>query len=98
MRASEPQTHLDGIIRRLSTTQEAELQRLVYQRQLSDGVPGTLTSALTTPSFLDRISLMTLYFPDEIDEHATFVEIRDIVDEVMPRDEYVDKMLTMIMS
>ena len=40
---------------------------------------------------------MTLYFPDEIDEHGTFAEIRDIVDEGMPRDEYVNKMLAMSM-
>ena len=44
------------------------------------------------------MSLMTLYFPDEINEHGTFTEIEDIVDRSMPRDEYVDKMLVMSMS
>ena len=43
------------------------------------------------------MSLMTLYFPYEIDEHETFVEIGDIVDGVVPRDEYVDEMLAMSM-
>ena len=64
---------------------------------MSDGAPGTSTFALAAPSSLDRVSLMTLYFPDEIDEHGTFAEIRDIVDEAMPRDEYVNEMLAMSM-
>ena len=41
---------------------------------------------------------MTLYFPDEINEHETFFEIRDIVDGAVPYDEYVDEMLAMSMS
>ena len=41
---------------------------------------------------------MTLCFPDEIDDHETFVEINDIVNGVVPCDEYVDDMLAMSMS
>ncbi|RVW63936.1 Transposon Ty3-I Gag-Pol polyprotein [Vitis vinifera] len=52
VRASESHALSDGIIGGLNTTQEAELQHLVY--------------------------LMTLCFPDEIDDHGTFVEISDI--------------------
>ena len=52
-----------------------------------------MASALAAPSFLDCMSLMTLYFPDEIDEHGTFSEIGDIVDGAVPHDEYVDEML-----
>ncbi|WKA03160.1 hypothetical protein VitviT2T_021286 [Vitis vinifera] len=44
------------------------------------------------------MSLMTLYFLDEINEHGTFSEIGDIMDGVVPRDEYVDEMLAMSMS
>ena len=44
------------------------------------------------------MSLMTLYFPNEVNEHGTFSEIGDIVDRVVPCDEYVDKMLAMSMS
>ena len=68
MRASEPQAPLDGIIGGLSTTQEVELQRLVQQLRLSDGAPGTSTSTLIVPPSPDRLSLMTLCFPDEINE------------------------------
>ena len=41
---------------------------------------------------------MTLCFPDEIDDHGTFVEISDIVDRVAPHDEYIDEMLTLSLS
>ncbi|RVW29022.1 Ribonuclease HI [Vitis vinifera] len=78
MRASEPLTHSDMIIGGLGTTQEAELQRLVQQLQLRDGAPGPSTSVLIAPSSPDRTSLMTLCFPDEIDDHGTFVEISDM--------------------
>ena len=44
------------------------------------------------------MSLMTLYFPDEVDEHGTFSEIGDIVDGAVPHDEYIDEMLAMSMS
>ena len=65
---------------------------------MSDGASGTSTSALATPSSPDRMSLMTLYFLDEIDEHRIFVEIKDIMDGVVPHDEYIDEMLAMSMS
>ena len=39
-----------------------------------------------------------LYFPNEIDEQGTFTEIRDLVDGVVPHDEYVDEMLAMSIS
>ena len=42
--------------------------------------------------------LMTLYFSDEVNERGTFVEIRDIVDGVVPHDDYIDEMLAMSMS
>ncbi|KAL6324861.1 hypothetical protein AAG906_018388 [Vitis piasezkii] len=41
---------------------------------------------------------MTLYLPDEIDEHGTFVEIGDIVDGVVPHDEFIDEMLVISLS
>ena len=44
------------------------------------------------------MSLMTLYFPYEVNEHGTFAEIGDKVDEVVPYDRYIDEMLAMNMS
>ncbi|WKA05482.1 hypothetical protein VitviT2T_023446 [Vitis vinifera] len=80
VRASEPHAPSDGIVGGLSTTQEAELQCLVQQLRLRDGAPGPSTSVLIAPSSPDRTSLMTLCFPDEIDEHGTLAEVGDVVD------------------
>ncbi|RVW77925.1 Retrovirus-related Pol polyprotein from transposon 17.6 [Vitis vinifera] len=69
----------------------------------SDGIIGGL-STTRRPSFsassssYNRTSLMTLCFPDEIDDHGTFAEIGDVVDGAVPRDEYVDEMLAMSLS
>ena len=98
VRALEPHAPSDGIVGGLNTTQEAELQRLVQQLRLSDGAPGPSTSMLITSSSPDRLSLMTLCFPDEANEYKTFAEVGDIVDGAMPRDEYVDEMLVMSLS
>ena len=49
VRASEPHAPSDGIIGGLSATQEAELQRLVQQLQLSNGALGPSTSVLIAP-------------------------------------------------
>ena len=65
---------------------------------MNDGAPRTSTFALIAPLSPDRLSLITLCFPDEIDKHETFAEIGDIMDGVVPRDEYVDEMLTMSLS
>ncbi|RVW31200.1 hypothetical protein CK203_082905 [Vitis vinifera] len=83
---------------RLCKERKVELQQLIHQLQLSDGASGTSASALATPSSLDRMSLKTLYFPYEIDEHKTFSEVGDIVDGVVPHDQYIDEMLVMSMS
>ncbi|RVW64709.1 hypothetical protein CK203_058021 [Vitis vinifera] len=80
VRASEPHAPSDGIVGGLSTTQEAELQRLVQQLRLRDGAPGPSTSVLIAPSSPDRTSLMTLCFPDEIDEHGTLLSHVGIVE------------------
>ena len=98
VRASEPQTPSDGIIGELNAIQEAELQRLIHQLQLSDEALGILTSTLAVSSSPDCMSLMTLYFLDEIDEHRIFFEIRDIIDGFVPHDEYINEMLAISIS
>ena len=98
VRAPELQTHSGGIIDGFNSVQKTELECLVHQLRLSDGAPGTSAFALAAPSSLDRMSLMKLYFPNEVDEHETFAEIGDMVDEVVPHDGYIDEMLVMSMS
>ena len=41
---------------------------------------------------------MTLCFPDETNEHETFVEVGGIVDGATPHDEYIDEMLALSLS
>ena len=65
---------------------------------MSDGPLGTSTFALTASPSSDRLSLMTLCFLDEIDEHEIFAEIGDIVDGAVPHDEYVNEMLAMSLN
>ena len=98
VRASELQTYSDEIIGGLNTVKETELQHLVHQLQFCDGAPGTSVFALVAPSSPDRMNLMKLYFPDEIDEHGTFAEIGDKVDGIVPHDEYIDEMLALSIS
>ena len=98
VRASKPLTRSNMIIGGLSITQEADLQRLIRQLRLSDGALGTPIATLTAPASPDRMSLMTLYFPDKIDEYGTFAEVGDIVDGAAPHDEYIDEMLALSSS
>ncbi|RVW68307.1 Retrovirus-related Pol polyprotein from transposon 17.6 [Vitis vinifera] len=63
-----------------------------------DSAPPRKPSFSASSSSYNRTSLMTLCFPDEIDDHGTFAEIGDVVDGVVPRDEYVDEMLAMSLS
>ena len=54
---------------------ETELQHLFHQLQLSDGAPGTSVS-MSTPMSPDRASMLSLCFPEEIND-----------DGVVPHDE-----------
>ena len=90
--------HSEGIVSRLSVVQEVDLQHIVHQLQLSDGAPGISAFALAALTSLDHMSLLTLYFMEEVVEYGTFVEIGDKVDGVVPHDEYIDEMLAMDMS
>ena len=85
--------YLERITSGLSVDQETELQCLVHQLQLSDGAPNTSTSMLVIPLSLNRMSLLTLYFPEETDEYGTSVEITCMLYVAIPREEYSDEML-----
>ena len=89
VRAPEAQMHSERISNGLSVDQKIELQCLVHQLQLNDRALGTSTSVLVTSLSPDRIRLLTLYFLEETDEYGTFVKIADMIDEVIPCDEYV---------
>ena len=65
---------------------------------MGDGAPGTSTSILVTPLFPNHTSLLTLYFPKETDEYGTSVEIANMIDEVILRDEYSYEILMVDIS
>ena len=50
------------------------------------------------PSSPNHMSLITLYFPDEVDEHGIFAKIGDMVDGTVPHDKYIEEMLVISMS
>ncbi|RVW73349.1 hypothetical protein CK203_057738 [Vitis vinifera] len=79
----------------ISTEVNYQYVARLRKERLSDGALGTSTSALATPSPPDRMSLVTLYFLDEVNKHGIFVKIGDMVDEVVPHNEYTDKILMM---
>ena len=53
---------------------------------------------LVIPLSLNRMSLLTLYFPEETDEYGTSVEIANMIDGVIPCDEYSDEMFVVYIS
>ncbi|RVW80511.1 hypothetical protein CK203_052878 [Vitis vinifera] len=91
-------THSEGVVSGLSVVQEVKVQHIVHQLQLSDGAPGIFAFALVVLTSLDHMSLLTLYFMEEVVEYGTFIEIGDKVDGVVSHDEYIDEMLAMGMS
>ena len=65
---------------------------------MSDESPDISASMLVTPLSLDRSNLLTLYFPEKTNEYGTSVEIADMIDGIIPRDEYSDEMFMVDMS
>ena len=98
VKAPKTQMHSERITSGLNVDQEIELQCLVRQLRLSDGTPGTSTFVLVTPPSPNSTSLLMLYFLEEVDEYGTSVEIADMIDGAIPRDNYSDEMLMVDMS
>ncbi|RVX02824.1 hypothetical protein CK203_023128 [Vitis vinifera] len=55
-------------------------------------------SSMVVLDMMRGMSYLPAWGWDDINEHVTFVEIRDIVDEAMPHEEFVDEMLAMSSS
>ena len=70
------------------TDRETELQHLFHQLQLSDGAPNTSFPMTITLTSLDRTSLLSLCFPEEITDDGVIVDPTEMIDGVVPRDEY----------
>ena len=79
------------------TDREIELQHLFHQLQLSNGVHGAFISMVTHTS-PDRASMLSLCFPEEITDDGVIVDHTEMIDGVVPHDEYRDEMDRMIVS
>ena len=82
----------------IHTDTEIELQHLFHQLQLSDGVPGTSISMSITPTSPNQTSLLSLCFPDEVIDDGVVVDPIEMIDGVVPHDEYRDEMDMMSIS
>ena len=65
---------------------------------MSDGAPDTSVSMVITPPSLDRASLLSLCFPYEVTDDGVVVDPIEMIDGVVPHDEYRDEMKMMTMS
>ncbi|WKA01625.1 hypothetical protein VitviT2T_019896 [Vitis vinifera] len=97
-RGSKIQPRLKEIYSVVHTDREIELQHLFYQLQLSDGVPSTSISMAITPTSPNQASLLSLCFPDEVIDDGVVVDPIEMIDGVVPHDEYQDEMDMMTIS
>ncbi|KAJ9697179.1 hypothetical protein PVL29_009102 [Vitis rotundifolia] len=98
VRGSEIRSRPEEIHSVVHTDRGTELQHLFHQLQLSDGVPDTSFPMAITPPSPDRASLLSLCFPEEIIDDGVVVDPAEIIDGVVPRDEYRDEMDMMTAS
>ena len=70
------------------TNREIELQHLFHQLQLSDEALGTSVSITITHPSPDQASLLSLCFPKEVTDDGVVVDPTEMIDEVVPYDEY----------
>ena len=90
MRALEPLLHPDGSINEPTDIQHVELHQLFSQLQLCGRALDTSTTLIVPPS-PRRSSVLTMCFPDEIDDYGG-------IDGVMSFDYYVKELLQMVIS
>ena len=80
------------------TDREIKLRHLFHWLQLSDRAPSTSDSMAITPPCLDRASLLSLCFPEEVTDDKVVVNLTKMIDGVVPHDEYRDEMDMMTVS
>ena len=65
---------------------------------MSDGAPGASKVVIPTPFSSDNFSVLTLCFPDKVDDYGVPFDPIDLIDGVVLPDEYHDEMLMMDMD
>ncbi|KAL6313780.1 hypothetical protein AAG906_010199 [Vitis piasezkii] len=66
--------------------------------RLSDGGPASSFPLTITPTSPDRASMLSLCFPEEITGDGVIVDPTEVIDGVVPHDEYRDEMDMMTVS
>ena len=69
-----------------------ELQHMLHQMQMGDETLGVLASVTIVLPSSDRANLFSLCFPNETTDYGVVIEPTDMIDGVVPRDEYRDEM------
>ena len=90
VKGSEVQPHVEEIGVEDSTLDE--LQHMLHHMQMGDETPGASASVMITLPSPDRASLFFLCFLDETTDYGTVIEPTDIIDGVVPHEEYRDEM------
>ena len=90
LRELEVQPHVEEIGVKDSTMDE--LQHMLHQMQMGDETPDMSASMMIAPPSLDRASLFSLCFLDETTDYGVVIEPADMIDGVVPHDEYRDEM------
>ncbi|KAL6311986.1 hypothetical protein AAG906_011628 [Vitis piasezkii] len=100
VRARLSHTPFDYPIRpyRMSLTDYFAEDRRFDLLQLSDGAPDTSFPMAITPTSPDRASMLSLCFLEEITSDGVIVDPTEMIDGVVPHDEYRDEMDMMIVS
>ncbi|RVW75857.1 Retrovirus-related Pol polyprotein from transposon 297 [Vitis vinifera] len=98
VRGSETRPRLEEIDSVVHTDRETELQHLFHQLQFSDGAPDTSFPVAINPTSPDRASMLSLCFPEEIVSDGVIVDPTEVIDGVVPHDEYRDEMDMMTVS
>ena len=98
VRGLEIRSHLEEIDNVLHTDREIEFQHLFHQLQLSDGAPNTSVSMVIALPSLDQASLLSLCFLEEVTNDGVVIDPTEMIDGVVPYDEYRDEMEMMTVS
>ena len=98
VRGSEIRLRLEEIDNVVHTDRYIEFQHLFHQLQLSDGAPSTSVSMVIALPSPDQASLLSLCFLEEVTNDGVVIDPTEMIDGVVPRDEYRDKMEMMTIS
>ncbi|WKA13106.1 hypothetical protein VitviT2T_030439 [Vitis vinifera] len=98
VRGLEIRPRLEEIDNVLHTDREIEFQHLFHQLQLSDGAPSTSVSMVIALPSPDQASLLSLCFLEEVTNDGVVIDPTEMIDGVVPCDEYRDEMEMMTVS